>query len=192
MALAAGSAIDLPCGRCLVAPTVFDSAVARVDYRRPWDQVVAAFKFHGALDLAGALASSLADAIGDASEVDAVVPVPLAPARLRQRGCNQAWELARRVAFRVGVPADAGLVVRIRETAHQIELPQEARPGNVRGAFAVEPTRRADLRGRRIAVVDDVMTTGSTLGEMAAVLKQAGAVEVRAWVFARTPAPGDE
>ncbi len=171
---------------------MFDAAVARVDYRRPWDQVVAAFKFHDALDLAGALASGLADAVGTAGDVDAVVPVPLAAARLRERGYNQAWELARRVASRLGAPADAGLLVRIRETTHQLDLPHEARAGNVRGAFAVEPMRRADVHGRRIAVVDDVMTTGSTLGEIATVLKQAGASEVSAWVFARTPPPGDE
>lgn len=181
----------MPCGRCVAAPPGFDSAIACVEYRRPWDQVVAAFKFHAALDLAGALASGLADAVGADGDVDLVVPVPLAPARLRERGCNQAWELARRVAAHLGVRAEVGLVVRIRETAHQLDLPHEARAGNVRGAFAVEPARRAEVRGRRIAVVDDVMTTGSTLGEIAAVLKQAGASDVRAWVFARTPPPGD-
>ena len=186
----------MACGRCLAVPPAFDAAVARVDYRRPWDQTVAAFKFHGALDLAGTLAAGLAEAVdaapGGRPSVDVVLPVPLAAARLRERGYNQAWELARRVARALALPADPALVLRLRDTAHQLELPLDARAGNVRGAFAVEPARRGQLRGQRVAVVDDVLTTGSTLGEVAAVLRQAGAAHVSAWVFARTPPPDDD
>ena len=77
-----------------------------------------------------------------------VVPVPLARRRLRERGYNQAWELARRVARALDVAADATLLLRVRETAHQLDLPPAARAGNVRGAFAVEPRRRAEVAGR--------------------------------------------
>ncbi len=126
-----------------------------------------------------------------AARPDLVLPVPLAPARLRERGYNQAWELARRVARRLAVGADPQLLLRIRDTAHQLALPPAARAGNVRGAFAVEPRRRAEIAGRRIAVVDDVMTTGSTAAELAQVLKQAGAAAVEIWVVARTPRPGE-
>jgi ComF family protein len=120
------------------------------------------------------------------------VPVPLSDARLRERGYNQAWELARRIARRTGTRAEASLLLRIRDTPHQLDLPPDARAGNVRGAFAIEPRRLGELRGRRVAVVDDVMTTGSTAGEIARVLKLAGAARVEVWVVARTPRPEDE
>ena len=120
-----------------------------------------------------------------------VLPVPLAAGRLQGRGYNQAWQLARRIASRLRLRADAGLLLRLRETTHQLALPPAARAGNVRGAFAVEPRRRAEIAGRSIAVVDDVMTTGSTGEEIARVLKQAGAERVALWVFARTPRPGE-
>ena len=122
---------------------------------------------------------------------DLVLPVPLAPARLRERGYNQAWELARRGARRLAVSAEPQLLLRIRESAHQLALPPAARAGNVRGAFAVEPRRRAEVAGRRSAVVDDVMTTGSPAAELAQVLKEAGATAVEVWVVARTPGPGE-
>ncbi len=120
-----------------------------------------------------------------------MLPVPLAAARLSTRGYNQAWEIARRVARALGLAADPALLLRMRETVHQLALPPLARAGNVAGAFAVEPRRRAELAGRHVAVVDDVMTTGSTAAEIARVLKQAGAAAVEVWVLARTPRPDD-
>ena len=181
------------CGECLTAPPAYDAALAAVEYAAPWDRLVTAFKFHGALELAPLFAQALGDAEARRASPrpDLVVPVPLAPARLRERGYNQAWELARRVARRLGVRAEAQWLLRIRETAHQLALPPTARAGMVHGAFAVEPRRRAEVAGRRIAVVDDVMTTGSTAAELVQVLKQAGAAAVEVWVVARTPRPGD-
>jgi ComF family protein len=183
------------CSACLAAPPDFDTAFARVDYGFPWDRLIAAFKFHGALDLAPVLAAAIVEARRGAAKPELpwlIVPVPLSEARLRERGYNQAWELARRVARRIDGRADARLVLRIRDTPHQLTLPPDARAGNVRGAFAVEPRRIAELRGRAVAVVDDVMTTGSTVAEIARVLKQAGAARVEVWVVARTPRPEDE
>ncbi len=182
------------CGACIAAPPPFDAALARVDYGFPWDRLVAAFKFHAALDLASALAELVAAARPDGEAPAAglrLVPVPLDARRLRERGFNQAWELARRVARRLRLDADPALVLRIRETPHQLALPPEERADNVRGAFAIEPRRRGEIRGARFAVVDDVMTTGSTLAEIARVLKDAGAAHVSAWVLARTPRPGE-
>jgi ComF family protein len=179
------------CGACLTAPPPFDGARAAVDYRAPWDRLVTAFKFHGALELAPLFATMLVDAAAAGDLPDLILPVPLAGERLRERGYNQAWELARRGARRLGIAADPRLLLRIRATAHQLALPPEARAGNVRGAFAVEPRRRTEIVGRRIAVVDDVMTTGSTASELAQVLKQAGAAHVAVWVLARTPRPGE-
>lgn len=179
------------CGGCLVDPPSFDAALACFDYRAPWDRLIAAFKFHAALELTAFFAATLVDAeaLRGGERPSLLLPVPLAAARLRERGYNQAWSLTRRVARAIGARADAGLLLRIRETAHQLDLPPASRAGNVRGAFAVEPRRRAEIAGQRIAVVDDVMTTGSTAAEIARVLKQAGAAHVDVWVLARTPRP---
>ena len=187
-------AADVPmCGTCLVHPPSFDAALACFDYGAPWDRLVTAFKFHSAIELAPFFAGALiaAERRRAMPRPDVVVPVPLAAGRLRERGYNQAWILARRVARTLRLPADVDLLLRVRETVHQLDLPPASREGNVRGAFAVEPRRRAEIAGRRIAVLDDVMTTGSTAAEIASVLKQADAAHVDIWVLARTPRLGD-
>jgi predicted amidophosphoribosyltransferase len=94
------------------------------------------------------------------------------------------------VARALHAEADAHLLLRVRDTPHQLALPPEQRAANVRGAFAVEPLRRSDLACRSVAVIDDVLTTGATFAEIARVLKQAGASRVEAWALARTPRPG--
>jgi ComF family protein len=119
--------------------------------------------------------------------VDRVVPVPLSPQRLAQRGFNQAWEVARRVASALGVPADATALLRPIDTAHQADLPREQRAVNLRGAFMVATGARAALQGRRIALVDDVMTTGATAREATAALLRGGAASVQVWTLTRTP-----
>jgi len=181
------------CGGCLGTSPPFDAALAALDYRAPWDRLVTAFKFHDALDLAPPFASAIAAAERERAlpRPSLVVPVPLAPTRLRARGYNQAWEIARRVARMLDIAADPALLLRVRDTVHQLALPPLARAGNVAGAFAVEPLRRGELAGRDVVVVDDVMTTGSTAAELARVLKQAGASRVEVWVLARTPRPDD-
>ncbi len=180
------------CGECLRHAPPFEHAVAAVDYEPPWDDLVRRFKFDAALDLADTLARRLLDAIrrSGARHPDRLLPVPLADERMRERGYNQAWELARRVAPTMGCACDARLLLRTKETAHQLSLPPAERAANVRGAFTVEPRRRQDLRDRDVAVVDDVMTTGATLAEVARTLLQGGAASVQVWVLARTPRPG--
>ncbi|HEY0857084.1 MAG TPA: ComF family protein [Albitalea sp.] len=181
------------CGACLTRPAPWRSALAAVDYTHPWDQLIAHFKFHAALDLAAALARCLGQAwrLSGRAAPSLLLPVPLSAQRLRERGYNQAWELARRVASRIGCPADSRLLLRIRDTPHQLALPIDRRGANVRGAFAVDPLRLDALRGRSVTVLDDVMTTGATATEITRVLQQAGAAEVHWWVLARTPAPGE-
>jgi len=182
------------CGGCLAAPPPFDAAFACVDYAYPWDRLIPAFKFHAALDLAPILVEAIVEACagrGSEAQPPLVVGVPLSAARLRERGFDQAWELARRVAPRLAGRAERSLLLRIRDTPHQTDLPPAERAGNVRGAFAVEPRRLGEVRGRTVALVDDVMTTGSTAAEIAQVLKQAGAARVEVWVVARTPRPAD-
>ena len=179
------------CGECVVNPPPFEHSVTAVDYAYPWDSLVTRFKFHGALDLAPALAQCLADAVtrGAAPQPSLLLPVPLSSARLRERGYNQAWEVARRLAHLLQCPADARLLLRVRDTPHQLAFPPGQRAGNVHAAFAVEPRRTAELRGRTVALVDDVMTTGATAAEAARMLLQAGAAHVQVWSVARTPRP---
>ncbi|OGA72053.1 MAG: hypothetical protein A3G81_32290 [Betaproteobacteria bacterium RIFCSPLOWO2_12_FULL_65_14] len=170
------------CGRCLVEPPSYDATTASLAYDFPADALVQALKFRGEVALAPLLGALLRDRLPADEPVDCVVPVPLSPARLRSRGYNQAVEIARHVA-----PAklDVDLCVRPRDGAPQMQLPWAERQRNVRGAFEC---RRA-LLGARIAVVDDVMTTGATLDEIARTLKRAGAARVVNWVVARTLPP---
>lgn len=175
------------CGECVRQPPPQQHAVCVADYDFPWDRLIADFKFQGRVDLAGTLATLLADASADVPPPDLVLPVPLAPRRLAERGYNQAWELARRVARRRGVPARADVLLRAVETAHQADLPRAERLANLRAAFVVDARRRERLQGRRVALVDDVMTTGATVREAAAALLRAGAAAVDVWVLARTP-----
>ena len=181
------------CGQCLRSPPSFDSALAGVDYDHPWDRLIARFKFNAALDLAASLADLLASAHIDSGRAQPalLLPVPLSDQRLRERGYNQAWEVARRVARTLRCPADPHLLLRVKDTPHQLSLPRARRAANVRGAFAVEPRRAHELRGRSVTLIDDVMTTAATASEISTVLKQAGAAEVHLWVVARTPPPGD-
>jgi ComF family protein len=180
------------CGDCLKDPPPWQRALAAVDYGHPWDGLLTSFKFHAALDLAPALVQRLVDAQRRDAEALApglLLPMPLGPARLRERGHNQAWELARRLAVQVHCLADAHLLLRLRDTPHQTRLSPSERVANVRGAFAVEPRRLAELRGRDITLIDDVMTTGASAAEATRVLLQAGAARVQVWVVARTPRP---
>ena len=166
------------CGRCLSEAPAYDATRAAFAYEFPADALVHALKFRGELALAPLLGKFLGESLG-AERVDCIVPVPLSAKRLRERGYNQAVEIARHLG-RAGI--DLALCERTREAQPQMELPYDERQRNVRGAFRC--TR--ELVGARIAVVDDVMTTGATLDELARTLKKAGAVHVSNWVVART------
>lgn len=179
------------CGACIAHPMPFARAVAAVDYAFPWSGLVSALKFHSALDLAAPMAQLLADAVrAHAAPLPSLVTaVPLGRLRLAERGMNQAWELARRVARRLQRPARADLLQRPVETPHLADLPRAARIQAIRGAFALAPGASALLRGQALALVDDVATSGATAAEAARVLLASGASSVELWVFARTPAP---
>lgn len=178
------------CGRCVQRPPSFDRTFAALDYTYPWDRLITRFKFSGACELAGPLAVPMVKALQQARTglvmPHVLLPVPLAEGRLRERGYNQAWELARRVGPALGVSAQARWAERVIATPHQIGLGREERMHNLRGAFAVTPAGRVGLAGRSVAILDDVMTTGSTVEELAATLRRAGAAAVQVWVLART------
>ncbi len=157
------------CGRCLQNPPPLDRTVAAWDYAFPWDGLLQRFKFQARTELAGALAERLLKTI-DEPDADLLLPVPLSVQRLRERGYNQSLVLARKLARQLELPCPAGLLLRVRETGQQAHLKLSERAANVRGAFAVEPLRRHELQGKRVAVVDDVMTSGATLFEIGRVL----------------------
>ena len=174
------------CGRCLREGSPLDACHAAVSYGYPWSGLVARFKFSGQAGWADAFARLLlgSQAVRQCvADADRLVPMPLSPARLAARGFNQAHELARRLC---ASKADAGLALRLRETPPQAELARAARMANVRQAFALEPARAHEVRGRRIVLVDDVMTSGASLHALAGVFRAAGAAEVSALVVART------
>jgi len=173
------------CGTCLAAPPRFDATIAALAYRFPADVLIQALKFHGTLAVAALLGRVLAQCIAGSAPVDAVVPVPLSAPRLRARGYNQSMEIARTVAGTAGSKLEPWLCERIRDTPAQVDLPPAERARNVRGAFRCP---RA-LEGITVAVVDDVMTTGATLDEIAGALKRMGASRVVNWVAARTFPP---
>jgi ComF family protein len=167
------------CGSCLAAPPHFDETAALWLYEFPCDRLVQALKYRAWLGLASFFAHRLAGRAIAAT--DLVVPMPLHPERLALRGFNQALEIARGLARCAGLSLEARGARRVLNTIPQTELPLEERARNIRGAFACD----LDLSGKSIAVVDDVMTTGATLDELARVLKRAGAVSVRNLVVAR-------
>lgn len=174
------------CGECLRHPPPLDACICAVAYAYPWSDCIARYKFQQQPGWANALAELLRHApwVEPALErCDLVVPMPLSRQRLRERGFNQALEIARRLA---PIKTDARLLLRIRDTAPQLALSAAERARNVQGAFALEPLRAAGLRGLDIVLVDDVMTSGASLFAAARTLREAGVQRVTAVVLART------
>lgn len=179
---------DARCVRCRLAPPPWSRAVAGVDYGYPWDRQLADLKFHQRLEPMAALLGPLLARLHDARASDVrVVAVPLSRERLRERGYNQSWELARRLARALALETRADALFRARDTGHQLGLHRDARAVNLQGAFVVTPRHAAWVRGARIALVDDVLTTGATAHAAVRTLRAAGARDVQVWVVARTP-----
>ena len=170
------------CGRCVAHPPAFDASIAAFAYGFPADVLVKALKFDSELALASYLAAHIARRLGSAPAADLIIAVPLHPRRLAERGYNQSVEIARALARSTGKPLETRGCERLRHTPEQAALPLDARRSNVRGAFACS----LELSGRRVALVDDVMTTGATLDALAGAVKRAGASRVENWIVART------
>jgi ComF family protein len=176
------------CGHCFAHPPPFDATIAAFAYAFPVDRLVHAFKYHGRVALgewgAGAIRAERARSAGAVPQ--RLIALPLSRERQRERGYNQAYEIARVLARELRIPLVRDGVRRDRAAPPQAALPWSERAKNVRGAFACE----LDLKGINVAVVDDVMTTGASLAEFARTLKRAGATRVENWVVARTLPPG--
>lgn len=176
---------DHLCGRCIETPPAFARARAALVYERTAIDLVHALKYKGRLELARPLGRLLRQTYEDGwrgEPVELVVPVPLHPARLRERGFNQAEVLVRRWGDG-GPPVAADTLRRTRATAPQFGLGRAEREDNLRGA--IEVCRQASVAGRRVLLVDDVLTTGATVNECARRLKAGGAAQVEVLTLAR-------
>lgn len=171
----------LVCPRCYREPPRFEQIICRHPYEGPVRDLVHRLKYRRARHLVGTLVSLIVDDVAALPRPDVVVPVPLHPARARQRGFNQAALLASAIGDALNVRVDAAALERTRDTPSQVSLPFDQRRANVRGAFA----GRGNTRGLTVLLVDDVCTTGSTLDACALALRRAGAVSVTAVVIAR-------
>jgi ComF family protein len=168
------------CGACLKRAPHFDATHAVFRYEFPLDRLVQSLKYAHRLASADYLGRAMVQ-LAAPPRPDLVLPVPLAAARLAERGFNQALELARPLARALGAPLDRGRIRRHRDTAPQAGLPWQERARNIRHAFECD----IDLAGKTVLVVDDVMTTGATLDELARTLKSHGAIRVENCVLAR-------
>lgn len=171
------------CGDCLIAPPPFDAAVAVFEYAEPADAMIRRLKFDGRLVYARILGEIMANEIERRGIPlpRMILPVPLHPGRLAARGFNQAIEIARPLAARFGIALDRRACRRTRATAEQTGLNAAERRRNLRRAFSVS----VSLRDADLVLLDDVMTTGSTLESLALAVRRAGARRVAVWVCAR-------
>ncbi len=191
---------QLRCGTCLTLGTTLDACHAAVDYAYPWDRLIQRMKYSDGGDLRAqpALALRLAQVMQHVADADAVfakamqharrsdwiIPVSLHPERQKERGFNQASALAQAL-FPGHAHLRNDLLLRIQNTAVQANLTSSQRAQNLRGAFIVAPWVAHELKGARVTLIDDVATTTATLSAAAMALRQAGAHEVHAVVFAR-------
>ncbi|MGQ7816069.1 ComF family protein [Metapseudomonas furukawaii] len=186
--------LGLPCGACLKRPPSFDRVVAPWRYDFPVDSLITRFKHQGRWPLGRLLGELLARHLAHGFDdglprPDALLPVPLAAPRLRQRGFNQAGMLAGWLARELDIPVELDGLKRHRDGPPQQGLDAVTRRRNLRDAFSLDT--RARVHGRHLALVDDVLTTGTTAQVLARLLKGAGATRVDIYCLARTPRPGD-
>lgn len=170
------------CGTCQRHPPSFDTSIALFHYATPIDRLILELKFAAGLHHARLFAALLGTRLAKETVPDCIIPVPLHPSRQRERGFNQAIEIARPLSKQLGCPLDIESCIRIRPTPPQSLLSGSQRRSNLRGAF----TLTRPLQARHVAVLDDVMTTGSTLNAVAKLLRQAGAERIDVWLCART------
>jgi len=168
------------CGHCLSHPPLFTRTTSVFSYAFPLDKLIQTMKYSEQLALAHAFAGKLAQRIDDLP--DYVIAMPLHPDKLRERGFNQSLLLASTLSRKLELKLLPDVCRRVRNTPPQSALPWKERKKNVRGAFHCD----MDLTGKRVALVDDVLTTGASLDALAHAVRQRGATEVMAWVVART------
>ncbi len=182
-ALPQNSAPAQVCAECAKQAPAFDSAWSAFRYEAPIAQAIQGLKYSAQFRYARLLADAMAEKLARRSQPlpELLLPMPLHPRRLRSRGYNQALELARAMTRHLAIAIDPHAAVRVRATEDQIGKSAVERRRNVKGAFAVD----ARILGPHIAIVDDVMTTGSSAAELARVCRAAGATRIEVWTAAR-------
>ncbi|MDO6562832.1 ComF family protein [Amphritea sp. 1_MG-2023] len=169
------------CPQCQQRPPLFDQVIAPFEYRFPIDQLIQLAKFNGQTHYLNPLADLLRLRLQTAPRPELIIPVPLHQKRLQQRQYNQAALLAKRLARSLSIPFSHQLLIKAINTPHQADLDRKTRRKNLRNSFhCINPPPAS------VAVIDDVMTTGTTAAEISRVLKQAGCQQVYIWVIART------
>ena len=175
-------ATSVACGHCQRHQPVCDQVCAVFPYQEPVNFLIQQFKFNRKLEYSSLFSLLMAEKMAlMARQPDLIIPVPLHSSRLRNRGYNQSWELAKHLSRLSDIPASHRCCTRIIKTPLQTGLKASERRRNLKQAFSVT----ADIKDLHICIVDDVMTTGSTLEAIASVLKSAGAAHVSALVVAR-------
>ncbi len=171
------------CGKCLASPPDFHESHVPFHYSEPVDRLIQGLKFNARLSYGRVLGELMSDFLreGCIELPDCIIPVPLHAKRIRERGFNQSLILAQHISQSLKLRVDYRSVSRIRHTIAQMELPAKARQKNIRGAFAVDK----DFAASHVALLDDVMTTGSTMRELAKVLTKAGVLRIQVWSCAR-------
>lgn len=179
------------CMQCHIMLPAFDHTIAVTYYQPPIDQLILRLKFYGQLPIAHLFAHQLQQCVThkDLPLPDLLCPMPISLQRLQERGFNQALEVTKPLSHMLGIPYQAQLCQRQRHTQAQSALTAEERRHNIRQAFYIDPQYAAWIANKHIGVIDDVMTTGETLHELAMILKSWGAVRVTNFVFARTVSP---
>ena len=170
------------CGHCLQTPPAYQHTQAAFGYQFPVDRLIQAMKYQEQLAVTGIFAEKLLSRVDKTHLPDYLIPMPLHPAKLKQRGFNQALLIARPLADALNIPLLTNACHRLRDTPSQTDLPWSERTKNVKDAFNCE----TDLTGKHVALIDDVMTTGASLNELARAVQKCGARDIRAWVVART------
>ena len=170
------------CGHCLAHPPLFTRTTAVFGYAFPLDKLIQAMKYGEQFAMAHAFAGKLAQCIAKNALPDYVLPMPLHPAKLRERGFNQSLLLAAKIAREHHLKLLPVVCQRVRDTPPQSALPWKERKSNMRNAFRCD----MDLTGKRVALVDDVLTTGASLNALAKAVQKRGACEISTWVVART------
>jgi ComF family protein len=179
------ASIGITCGSCLNNPPDFDVTHAVFLYQFPIDAMMQRYKYGNHLNIGNSFGQFLREKIdteNHLSNIDLVIPMPMHPQRLKERGFNQAHEIAKVLTKNNKEKLDFKSVQRIKLTPPQASLPLKERVKNIKGAFKTN----ANFAAKRIAIVDDVMTSGASLNELAKTLKIAGASHVECWVIART------
>jgi ComF family protein len=175
------------CGSCLSSPPDFDATHAVFLYSFPIDAMMVRYKYGNMLSLCSFFGQLLSEKVAPET-VDLIISMPMHPTRIKERGFNQAHEIAKVLTKNCKEKLDFKSAERIKLTPPQASLPLKERVKNIKGAFKVNSNlNTSDLSGKRIAIVDDVMTTGASLNELAKTLKKGGAAHVECWVIARTP-----